>query len=207
MNWIMTIGEYIKSLNFNKVKYLHKKRESKNFRVYNEGKNQYFPNDSTIGSELLTLEDFEEKFQSYNTESLLSFIKYEKNPYLISPNHFDLTGIIQFIQNDKIVGFINCNLFRFQFITGEGNQLRYDPYSINYIRSWMREEGFQFLPAYGGPYGIQLWKYCTYPESFNYPSRLNYFETSIELSLNSINQKKMETRHFSKRRLSYKGTV
>ncbi len=186
----MTIGEFIKKLDFNTVRYLHKKRDTQTIRIYNEGKNQYFQGPSNSGTEVLNLEDFEEKFQTNNFDALLSFTNYEKNPYLISPNHFDITSIIQFMQKDTIVGVINCNLFRFQFITNKGDQLRYDPGSIAFIRSWMKKEGFQFLPAFGGPFGIQLWKYYTYPTSFNYSPRLKFFETSIGLNLNSMNQKK-----------------
>ena len=194
----MTIGEYIIKLSFNNVKYLHKKRDTKTVRIYNEGKNQYFQGQSDVGFKLLIHEDFEEKFQTENTDFLLTFVKHEINPYLVSPNHFDITSIIQFKQNDTIVGVINCNLFRFQFLTNEGDQLRYDPYSITFIRSWMKKEGFQFLPAAGGPHGISLWKYSTYPSSFNYSPRLKFFETSIELNLNSMNQKKWKIDIYAK---------
>ena len=186
----MTIGEYIKSINFNKVRYLHKKRDTKSIRIYSEGKNQYFSEQMDKGYVPLIQDDFEEKFQTDNIGSLVSFTENEKNPYLISPKHFDTIGIIQFKLNDTILAAINCNLFRYQFFTNEGIQLSYDPDSINVLRSWMKDEGFQYIPAFGGPYETLLWKYCLYPSSFTYSPRFNFFQTSIGLRLNSENEKK-----------------
>jgi antitoxin component YwqK of YwqJK toxin-antitoxin module len=107
----MTIREYINSLEFETVKFYHKKRDLNSIRVFRNGQSHYFEEFSSEASNIINMKEFEEVLSSNASSRLKSRFKESMYEYQNSSRHHEILSVIQFYKNSLVQGQINCNFY------------------------------------------------------------------------------------------------